>query len=58
MSITELLQAISARYLGAVYAFGSRATEVTDRVRGKSTTQQSPEWDIDIGYSLSRVSAP
>lgn len=50
MSVAELLQAISTRYnLGAVYAFGSRATEVVDRVRGEVVSSQLPESDADIG---------
>jgi hypothetical protein len=50
MSVTETLQEISARYnLGAVYAFGSRATEVAGRVRGEAVSSPLPESDVDIG---------
>lgn len=50
MSVTESLKEISTRYnLGAVYAFGSRATEVASRVRGEAVSSQVPESDADIG---------
>ncbi|PTL36653.1 hypothetical protein CLG94_02940 [Candidatus Methylomirabilis limnetica] len=50
MSVTEPLKEISARYnLGAVYAFGSRATEVVSQVYGEATSPQFPESDVDIG---------
>lgn len=50
MSVTELLQEISTRYkLGAVYAFGSRATEVAGRVRGETVSSPLHESDVDIG---------
>jgi hypothetical protein len=59
MSATEPLKESIARYnLGAVYAFGSRAAEIAGRMCGTPVTQLSPESDIDIGYSLSRVLAP
>ncbi|MDE2059919.1 MAG: hypothetical protein KGL31_05595 [candidate division NC10 bacterium] len=50
MSVTETLKEISARYhLGAVYAFGSRATEVAGRVRGEAGSSPLLESDVDIG---------
>ncbi len=50
MSVTETLKEISTRYhLGAVYVFGSRATEVAGRVRGEAVSSQVPESDVDIG---------
>jgi predicted nucleotidyltransferase len=49
-SATDTLTAISTRYgIAALYAFGSRAAEVSDRVRGQATSAEPPESDVDVG---------
>ena len=46
----DQLKALSTRYeLSAVYAFGSRATEIARAIRGQTGSPEFPESDIDIG---------
>jgi predicted nucleotidyltransferase len=50
MSLGDQLKALSTRYeLLAVYAFGSRATEIARCIRGQTVSPEFPESDIDIG---------
>jgi predicted nucleotidyltransferase len=49
VSVNDELQTIAFRYgVGALYAFGSRATEVVARVRGQEVLAASDS-DVDIG---------
>ncbi len=53
MSLEEQFRALSARYgIGAVYAFGSRATEFVGGIRGQVVSAESPASDLDIGVQL------
>jgi len=46
----DALKELCKQYsLIAVYAFGSRATEIAARVRGESARMEHPASDIDIG---------
>jgi predicted nucleotidyltransferase len=62
MSLADELRAVGARFgIAALYAFGSRAAEIADRVRGKAVPSESPGSDVDIGVqpaSGRRLSAP
>lgn len=53
MSVVDELKGVSAKYgLVALYAFGSRATEVANRIRGQAVASQTPGSDVDIGVQL------
>ena len=53
MSLVDELKAVGARYgLAALYAFGSRATEVANRIRGQAVASEIPGSDVDIGVQL------
>lgn len=46
----DQLKALGTRYeISAVYAFGSRATEIAGCIRGQTVSPEFPESDIDIG---------
>lgn len=48
--MNEHLQEICERYgVIALYAFGSRAEEIVERVRGQPAPAQHPASDVDIG---------
>lgn len=50
MSLGDQLKALGTRYeISAVYAFGSRATEIAGCIRGQTVSPEFPESDIDIG---------
>jgi len=50
MSLGDRLKALGTRYeISAVYAFGSRATEIARCIRGQTVSPEFPESDIDIG---------
>ncbi len=50
MSLGDHLKALGTRYeISAVYAFGSRATEIARCIRGQTVSREFPESDIDIG---------
>ncbi len=50
MSLGDQLKALGTRYeISAVYAFGSRATEIARCIRGQTVSPEFPESDIDIG---------
>ena len=50
MSLGDQLKVLSTRYeISAVYAFGSRATEIARCIRGQTVSPEFPESDIDIG---------
>lgn len=48
--MADELKAVGARYgIAALYAFGSRAAEIADHVRGQAVSSGFPESDVDIG---------
>ena len=50
MSLGDQLKALGTRYeISAVYAFGSRATDIARCIRGQTVSPEFPESDIDIG---------
>ncbi len=51
----DKLRALSIRYeIAALYAFGSRATEVASRIRGQEAPAELPESDLDMGVQPAR----
>lgn len=50
MSVAEDVKALVARYnVAAVYVFGSRASEISSRIRGGMVPVTLPGSDVDIG---------
>lgn len=50
MSLADELKALGCRYgIMALYAFGSRASEIASRVRPRAGCAEFPESDVDIG---------
>ncbi len=50
MSFGEQLETVASRHnIVALYAFGSRATEIASRVRGQAGPVRNLESDVDIG---------
>jgi len=55
MLLKDHLKALGARHgIVALYAFGSRATEIAERVRGDAGPLAHPESDVDIGIQPAR----